>query len=70
MSKIIVPGQKPKVHVETKFEIFFKFDPKDGFDKVADQLDKTLMSERDKAIEALAKFFGGKVEFEKNEPSK
>ncbi len=69
MSKIWTPRQAVKKinnkQVKTVFEIPFWFNTSDGFDKTVERLDQTLTDEREKAVKAIAKFFGGQVVFTK-----
>lgn len=63
-------GKKAKTNrqeiktINTEFRIPFSFLWDESFDSIVDRLDETLRTERNRAIEAIAKMKGVEVKFE------
>lgn len=49
--------------VNTEFVIKFDFSSDETFDQIVERLDSTLIAERNKAIEAIGQFLGGKIDW-------
>lgn len=49
--------------VNTEFSIKFSFTSDETFEQIAERLDSTLIAERNKAIESIGQFLGGKIDW-------